>query len=241
MAAPPQPPVTACKLYQLASCACSSTYIWHLTLPANHLLAVAAAILAAVAADFRAAGFHWYGVVITHHNQDTLFIPQALVNSYCTETGAGSESKVSKTLERLPYKCVRSADAPQMQHFRQKGCAAQNTTRLNLLSLSTTIRLARALHLPQQLIQDLQTQEPAMPTAPPTSPRRAAAARTVGLTPAAALASLATNRATAAAARANRASAATQQAAALAPAIQAILPVNLPVVALTEEELHCKR
>lgn len=178
----------------------------------------------------------WYGMHILHQGDEVLFIPQCCLSSMCSTLGICSEAHVSRCLERLTSKSVLAADGNQQSYFRSKGCVPQNTTRLNLLSNFTMVRLAMAVGVPANIVQELQALDPGMAAAATSSRAQEAAAKAVGVPSAAADAAVAANAA--AAATTNRPP---PLPASIAAAIPSNLPVDLPVVVLTDEELHVNR
>jgi hypothetical protein len=199
-------------------------------------LCVFAAVHAAAAAEFSVGGMAWYGMHILHLGDEVLFIPQCCLSSMCSTLGICSEAHVSRCLERLTSKSVLAADGNQQSYFRSKGCVPQNTTRLNLLSNFTMVRLAMAVGVPANIVQELQALDPGMAAAATSSRAQEAAAKAVGVPSAAADAAVAANAA--AAATTNRPP---PLPASIAAAIPSNLPVDLPVVVLTDEELHVNR
>lgn len=174
---------------------------------------------------------------MNHLGMEVLFIPQVCLASMCATLGICSEAQVSRALDRLQSKSVIQATPRQLAHFKAKGCLGPTTTRLNLLSHNTIVRLAQALAIPANIIQELHAADPGMPAVGDTSRAGQAAAQAAGVTSPRAAAAAAGN----AAAAATRVDGPQPVAAGTAPAIPATLPVQLPLVVLTEAELHVNR
>lgn len=178
-----------------------------------------------------------FGIAVHYHDTRQVLIPQSCLVAYTTCKGHAPETKVSRHLDKLPNKSVQQASPNKLQHFRAKGCINQTTTRLNLLTLHTAIRLAQSMKLPKRFITGLQAQSPAISSAPPASAAAAAADQAAGMNPAATAAAVANTLAAAATRGAAQEAAAAPPAAAIPDA----LPVGMPLVVLTDEELHISR
>jgi cobalamin biosynthesis Mg chelatase CobN len=194
------------------------------------------AAVPAATADFLVGGMMWFAIYILYRDDQVLFIPQTCLVALVTTIGLCSEPHVSRSLDRLEPKCVWAATARQLAYFKSKGVVGHTTTRLNLLSHQTMVRLAQALNLPASMLAELQALDPAMAAAPSSSRAQQAAAQAVGVPSAAAAAAVAASAVAAA-----TSSMPPPHAAAIAAAIPVNLPVQLPVVILTEAELHVTR
>lgn len=190
--------------------------------------------------------------LVTSQGIKFLLIPRPCLVNYVVSKSLASEPWLCRCLERLPQKTVFAATNSQLRHLKSKGCVGDTTTRVQLLSLATAIRLATAMKLPASLVKGLQARDPCLSAAPPAAGAPAAAARAVGMSAAEALAALRGNQAAAAAAGPSSAAAGPSSAAAAAtPQAQAsarpagqipeVFPAVLPLVDLTTEELHRSR
>lgn len=178
-------------------------------------------------------------------------IPQPCLVTYTVRTKQGSEARVSRYLDKLPQKTVLAASPSQLQHLKDKCLMGSTTSRVQLMTLATAIRVAQSMKLSAALVSALKAQDPCLSAAPPAAGAPAAAARAVGMSPAEAQAALRRNQAAAAAAGPSSADAGPSFAAAATPQAQAssrtagqipeVFPAGLPLVHLTTEELHRRR
>lgn len=178
----------------------------------------------------------WYGFYIIHNGDHILVIPQACLCALVTALGICSEPHVSRVLDSLSRKCVLAATASQMAYLRMKDCLPQHTSRCNLLSHPTMVAVAQQCNVSARILQELQALDPVMAAAATSSRAQEAAAQAVGVPSAAAAAAIAANEAAAATSTRPPPAAST-----IAAAIPATLPVQLPVVILTDAELHVTR